>query len=787
MQKLINNKTRATLSLSRRDLLKGSGGLYVSYLLPESILAQTGRAPSPLNRRLSPAQLDTYLSIDENGIITAFFGKTDMGQGVDVAVAQIVAEELDAAIDQVQIIMGDSALCVNQGGASGSTAIEQGARPLRNAAAEARQVLLELAADALQMDVSSLEITEGFVHITGDRSRGVGFADLIGNRYFDVTLDWNGAMGNGLNVTGRAQVKSPGQYKLVGQSIVRRELPDIVMGNQQYIVDIKVPGMMHGRVIRPEVAGAVPLAVDAGSIADIPGARVIHVDDFLGVVADREWNAVKAVRQLAVEWSQVPGPFPQHTEIFEHIRGEAPARESAGSGFGPDIPVDRARLDTLMAEADQIIEAEYEFPFQSHASLGPACAVCDVRDNQATLWTGSQKPHDAQLGVAALLDLPADDVRSIWVLGPGTYGRNDAGDAAMDAALMSREVGRPVRVQGMRHEGSGWDPKAPASIHRVKAGLDSDGNVMAWEFMSKGYSAGDMAAWERSPSDTYAGMLTGWPNATVHRFGVPGDRYEFAEKLQYWQTVKPLLEKASPLRTAHFRDPLGPQIHFASESFMDEVAVATGKDPIALRLSHLTDPRDRGVLEAVRKRSNWQARVPGPEIANAGEVVTGRGVAYTRRGNAVVAVVADVEVNLNTGRVWPRKFTVAADQGKIVNPLWLRRTLEGNIVMATSRTLWEETTFDNDNVTSVDWASYPILDMQDAPEEIDIVLIDHDDLPPYGAGEPSTRPVTAAIGNAIFDATGLRIRRAPFTPDRIKALIERGLAAELADNADQAV
>jgi nicotinate dehydrogenase subunit B len=775
------------MPVSRRNVLKGSGGLFVSFLLPESALSQPGRLPSPLNRRLSPSQLDTYLSIDTNGVITAFFGKTDMGQGVDVAVAQIVAEELDAALDQVQIIMGDSALCVNQGGASGSTAIESGARPLRNAAAEARQVLLELASEALQVDSSTLEITDGQVHVTGDSSHRVGFGDLIGNRHFDVTLDWNGAIGNGLNVTGQASPKSPEQYKLVGQSAPRRELPAIIFGTQEYVVDVKLPGMLHGRIIRPEVAGAVPLSTDAGSIADIPGVQVIHVGDFLGVVAEKEWHAIKAARQLSVQWSQVSGPFPDSNDIYDHIRNEPVARESGGSGFGPDVPVDREKLDQQMAQADTVIEAEYEFPFQSHASMGPACAVCDVRNGQATLWTGSQKPHDAQVGIAALLDIPVEDVRSIWVLGPGTYGRNDAGDAAIEAALMSRETGRPVRVQGMRHEGSGWDPKAPASIHRVRAGLDADGNIIAYEFMSKGYSAGDMAAWERSPSDTYAGMLTGWPNATVHRFGNPGDRYEFPEKLQYWQTVPPLLEKASPLRTAHFRDPLGPQIHFASESFIDELAVATGKDPIELRLEYLQDPRDRGVLEAVRERTSWQPRVPGPEIADAGTMVTGSGVAYTRRGNSVVAVVAEVEVNRATGRVWPRKFTVAADQGKIVNPLWLRRTLEGNIVMATSRTLWEEVAFDNNNVTSVDWVTYPILEMEDAPEEIDIVLIDHDDLPPYGAGEPSTRPVTAAIANAIYDATGLRIRTAPFTPERIRTLIERGLAADMENASDQSV
>ena len=268
-------------------------------------------------------------------------------------------------------------------------------------------------------------------------------------------------------------------------------------------------------------------------------------------------------------------------------------------------------------------------------------------------------------------------------------------------------------------------------------------------------------------------MLTGWPNASVHRLSNPGDRYTFPNKVRYWQAIAPLLDRASPLRTAHLRDPLGPQNHFASESFMDEMAIAVSADPVAFRLRYLTEPRDADVLKAAAERYGWQPGVPGPRTVPAGGVATGRGVAYTRRGDSVVAVIAEVEVNLDTGRVWPRKFVVAADQGLVVNPLWLRRTIEGNIIHAVSRTLHEEVSFTPQRVTSVDWVSYPILEMDLAPEVIDIVIVNRPELPVYGAGEPSTRPVTPAIANAIFDATGLRIRRVPFTPERIRAALAR--------------
>jgi nicotinate dehydrogenase subunit B len=765
--------------ISRRDVLKGAGTLVVAIALPTQDVKATATA---LSRKLSPAQLDTYISIGESGLVTAYFGKIDMGQGVDVAVAQIVAEELDVPVQRVQMIMGDTALTVDQGGGSGSTGIERGAQPLRAAAAEARRILIELGAEKLKVPTSDLIVDQGIVVSKLDAAKRATYGELIGHRHFDVALKWNGRYGNALEAKGAASTKRVEDYTVVGTSVPRPEIAAIVFGTKQYLVDHKVPGMLHARVLRPPRAGAIPDKVEEGSIAHIRAARVVREGDFLAVVADNEWDAVRAATALQVKWSQPRAPFPPMQDLYDYLRqapskgegvggGNEDARAKANAAGADAVKLEAARFDATFADASRRIEAEYRFPFQSHACMAPACAVADYRDGSVTVWTGSQKPHGTQLGVSRLLKLPLENVRAIWRSGPGSYGRNDAGDAALEAALLSRAVGRPVRVQGMRHEGHAWDPKSPASLHFARAAFDAEGRVLAYGFRSKGFSPGDIAAVEANPSDTLVGMLTGWPNASVQRFGVPDERYEFAAKHTTWQTVAACLDRASPLRTAHFRDPLGPQMHFASESFIDEMASAVGADPFEFRLRHLREPRDVGVLTALRERAQWQPRPSGPRTPKTAGVVSGQGIAYTRRGNAVVAVLAEVEVNLDTGRVWPRKFIVAADQGLVINPLGLRRTIEGNIVMATSRTLHEEVHFTPEMVTSVDWATYPILDIADAPEDIDIVLVDHTDLPPYGAGEPSTRTVPAAIANAVYDATGLRLRQVPLTAERVKAAI----------------
>jgi CO/xanthine dehydrogenase Mo-binding subunit len=423
--------------------------------------------------------------------------------------------------------------------------------------------------------------------------------------------------------------------------------------------------------------------------------------------------------------------------------------------------VKRGDVASAFAKGAKLIEAQYEWPFQSHASMGPACAIADVKANACTVWTGSQKPHFVRDGVAKLLGLPQDKVRAIWVTGPGSYGRNDAGDAALDAAFISRAIGKPVRVQGMRADGTAWDPKAPACVHRARAAVDASGKVIAYEFVSKGFSRQHIATNESDPADSLVGQAIGVPPKGTQIFGTPAESYGFENKLLAWETIAPLVDSCSPLRTGHLRDPVGLEIHFGSEQFIDEVAAAASEDPVAFRLKYLTNPRHQAVVKAVAEKAGW------PSLPK------GKGIAFAERNGTAVAVIAQVEVNRASGRLWARKIWVAHDCGLVINPLQLRTTIEGNVVHGLSRTLFEQVRFDRDSVKSVDWASYPILEMQDAPEAIEVVLIDRPEIAPTGAGEPTIRVIPGAVANALFDATGVRIRSAPLDPERVKAALSR--------------
>jgi CO/xanthine dehydrogenase Mo-binding subunit len=434
------------------------------------------------------------------------------------------------------------------------------------------------------------------------------------------------------------------------------------------------------------------------------------------------------------------------------------------------VEKENGNVDEAFKAAAKVIEAEYEWPFQSHASMGPACALVEIKDGNVTCWSGSQKTHFVQEGLALTLGVPLDKVHVIWAMGPGSYGRNDADDCAGDAAVLAKAVGKPVRLQYMRDQGTGWDPKGPASIHKARAALDAQGKVIAYEFNSKGFSRVDVNTNGGKPHDTLTGQTLGVALKSGDGFGVPAESYAFDNKQLSWETIPPLLDRSSPLRSAHLRDPVGPQIHFASESFIDEVAAAVNADPIEFRLHHIKEPRDVAVIKAAAEKAKWDTR-PSPRRDQSGNKVSGRGIAYAQRNGTRVAVIAEVDIDRSTGKIWARKFTVAHDCGQIINPDGLVKCIEGNIVQGVSRTLWEEVTFDRKTVTSVDWISYPILDITETPGEVDVVLINHPELPPTGAGEPSIRPVAAAIANAIFDATGVRIRRVPFSPERVKAAL----------------
>ena len=758
-------KFEQSSAFTRRSLLLGGGALVVSIgaavsldtiLSLQTALAQGAKPP------LTPDQLSSYVAVNADGTVSAFFGKMDMGHGLTVAIAQIVAEELDVPFKRVKVFMGDTANSVNQGGASGSTGIQNGGKQMRMAAAEARRVLVEMAAGLLSTPVEQLVVNDGVVSSRADATKRISYEQMLGGKYFNVQLDWNKQFGNTLYAPGKAQPKNPSEHKIVGQPIKREDVAPKVFAQEDFVTDVKVPGMVHGRTIRPGVAGAVPVKVDESSIKDIPGAKVVWDKGFLGVVADKEWDAIQAAQKLKVEWSQIDAPFPEQASLYDHIRKASVRKRS--------VDKENGNVDEAFKNAAKVIEAEYEWPFQSHASMGPACALVQIKDGQVTCWSGTQKSHFVQEGLALTLGLPVDKVRVIYTSGPGSYGRNDADDCAMDAAVLAKAVGKPVRLQYMREEGTGWDPKGPASIHRARAALDATGKVIGYEFTSKGFSRLDVNTNGGKPHDTLSGQTLGVALKSGDGFGVPAESYAFDNKRMAWETIPPLLDRSSPLRTAHLRDPVGPQIHFASESFIDEVAAAVNADPIEFRLRHIKEPRDIAVIKAAAEKAKWDTR-PSPRRDQSGNKVSGRGIAYSQRNGTRVAIVAEVDIDRSTGKIWARKFTVAHDCGQIINPDGLVKCVEGNIVQGVSRTLWEEVTFDRKSVTSVDWLTYPILDITETPAEVNVVLINHPDIAPTGAGEPSIRPLAAAIANAIFDATGVRIRRVPFSPDRVKSAL----------------
>jgi nicotinate dehydrogenase subunit B len=741
-------------AISRRSLLAATAGLLCIGVCADDAAAQA--APPQLPPGPRPDRLSTYIAIGRDGRVTAFFGSMDMGHGLGTAIAQMVAEELDVPLGHVTVAMGDTDTSPNMGGASNSLGIQSGGIQMRMASAEARRILLARAAERWGVPVGAISVADGVLSAGAQRG---GWGDFVDPGVLEVPLTWNGRMGTALAAPGQARPKPAAQHKIVGRTHPAHDVPGKVFGTLKFITDIRVPGMVHARMIRPPVAGAVASAVD---VSHLPGVRAVHRGAFVAVVAEEEWTAVRAATEARVTWSDGPRNFPGHARIFEHIRA-APVLQR-------EVEQQAGDVDAVLAGATRIIEAEYEWPFQVHASMGPACAIVEVRSDGVTLWTGSQKPHFARDGVASILEIPPERVRGIWAPGPGSYGRNDAGDAAVDAAVIAREIGRPVRLQYDRAQAHAWTPKGPASVHRMRAAIGADGRVAALEFTSKAFTRLQISSNEGSARDSLAGQMLGLAPNPTQAFGIPSTTYQVPARRLAWETVPPLMERASPLRTSHLRDPFGPQVHFASEGFMDECAAATGADPLAFRIAHLSEARDIAVLRAAAERFGWQAR-PFPAREAQGGVMRGRGIAYGRRNGTVCALIVEAEVERASGRVTPLRVVAAHDCGQIINPGALKLCLEGNIVQGLSRVLFEEITFDAGAVTSVDWQSYPILETAQAPRSIEVVLLNRPDAPPTGAGEAMIRPVAAALGNAVFDATGVRIRRAPLTPERVRAAL----------------
>lgn len=757
------------LTLTRREFLQAAGALVVqaSGLLAMGDAAAQAAAPVIVGPH--PSALDTWVRIAADGMVTVNSGKMDCGQGLDLAYAQIVADELDVALDRVQVTLGDTRLSPNQGGGSGSTGLRMGARPLRNAAAEARRLLVESAAARLSVAADALDVDNGRVFVKADPARGVTYAELVGGRNFAAPLKWNNAVGNGMDAVGQARPKDPSQYKIVGKGFKRKDIADKVMAREHYTAHIRPANLLHARAVRPAVAGAQPLAVDAASIAGIAGAKHFVKGGFVAVVAETEWDAIRASRALKVTWSDVQGPFAGgEDKVFDYIRAARPTAANAIPMFGGKKDFDpKPTLDALAA-SKKVVEADYECAFQSHARIAPSCGVADVRGDKAEIWADTQKPHFLRDGIAKFLGLPAANVQVKWMHGAGSYGRSDADEAPYEAALLSQEFGRPVRMQWSREEGTAWDPKAPAGIISMKAGLDEAGNVTGWLFKAKGFNGWDVRFTGESPEHTLVGMLTGHKKWNAYNFNTPEESYRFPKHVHWWETVPPYLQEASPMRTAHLRAPQEMQTRFGQECFIDEVAAAAGMDPVAFRLKHLTDEREIAVVKAAAEKMGWQPRTAR---AGGGKLMTGRGIALHSGYQSYAAVACEVEVNKSTGRIWVKKVVIGHDCGMMVNPIGVRAALEGQIMQGISRALYEEVHFDDKRVTSVDWQTYRIASMDDMPAEVELVLINRPDKPIGGAGEPAIVCFPAAIANAVADATGVRIRRYPMVPERVKKLL----------------
>jgi nicotinate dehydrogenase subunit B len=735
---------------SRREFLGMAGVVMVCFALPiRGASTDDDEAGAP--DAVDPKRLDSWLAVTSDGNVLASVGKIEAGMGVSTAFAQVVAEELDVPLNRVSIRMGDTATTVDQRGTGSSNGIVEGVPALRQAAAEARHELLSRAAALWNVPLDTLVVRDGMVSVEGVDTPVISYGELVAGNPIALTL------------RGGIQVKKPTMYKWVGKSVPRIDIPLKASGAYEYLVDLKVPGMLHARVLRPPRTGAHLEAF--GDSTQITGLRrIVRRGDFVAVVCDEEYQAVCAARELHVRWTKGEPLFPDdYDALYGHLRTEpVQSSETEKGGTG--------EVDAALAQSTVQLEALYEYPFQSHACMGPACGVADVRKDEVTVWMGGQKPYPLRKAVANLLGWPEAKVRVIWLPGPGSYGMNDADDAAIDAVLLSRELGQPVRVQYMRHDATAWDPKGPPLIVQMRGGLDASGRVQAFDYEARGFSGRVRPSSTSQAGDSLSGQLIGgYTTKSTNRFQFSTESYVFPHKRKVSHLIRWEQSLPTGLRTAHLRDPDGMATCFASECFIDELAAAAHEDPVTFRLNYLTDPRDRAAIEAVAERAGWEAR-PSPLSGQTGPIVKGRGIAYAPRNGTVVAIVAEVLVNLNTGDLRVTRFVVAHDCGFVVNPLSLVGTIEANLIQGTSRALHEAVQFSASEVTSVDWATYPILDVTELPDSVDIVMLNNrPDAKSRGAGEPATRPVAAVIANALYDATGVRVRRVPFTRQALKA------------------
>jgi CO/xanthine dehydrogenase Mo-binding subunit len=559
--------------------------------------------------------------------------------------------------------------------------------------------------------------------------------------------------------------------KNVGKSPQRYDVPPKVDGSLKWAVDMKVPGMIHARNVRPPFAGATLVGIDESSVKNIPGlVKVVSKGNYVAVVCEREENAIRAARQLKVQWQKpATPPFPASEDLFKYMRVAAPS--STGK------PVTVGNPDAGFAGAAKVIEAEYDVPFQGHTAIGPAHALADPSNDQLTIYSNDMKSYGMRNSVAQFLGMPRDRVRVIWMEGPQAYGRTAADDAGFEAAYLAKEIGRPVRMQWTRQEESAWDTKGPAYAVKLRGGLDAQGNLVALHYDA--CSADHNHLGYNEHDTVLISQLMGTRRAKVSpgRASLPSDMYAIPNRLQTTRVVPLPMPFETPLRTGNLRDPDGPQVTFASESFIDELAAAAKADPVEFRLkllqastqddSGFKRARSIACIKAAAEKFGWDARPSPNPRRGTGEILTGRGIAYAYRSQTVAVQICEVEVNRKTGHVWVKRIVIAHDCGLVINPATLTRVLENGTLHSLSRALYEQVKFDNEKVTSVDWVTSPTMTMADVPAQIDVLLVNGDpnpnrpDLPHYGAGETVCKPMLAAVANAVFDATGARIRRVP--------------------------
>lgn len=762
---------------SRRDWLKtAAGAMIVGFsagTIAPRLVAQTG----PPYAAVPLTQVDSWIAIGADESITGYVGKCDFGQGFRTIHRQLIAEELQVSIDRVKLVICDTAITPDQGVSSGSQAhpTQFGPSALRQALATAREALLRMASNELRAPMDQLVVTQGMVSVTGDTTRSTTYGALIGGKKFSLA------------VSSTAKPRDPKNYNVLGLSVLREDIPPKVTGEFQYVHHVRVPGMLHGKLVRPPAVGAKVIRVNQDSVKSMPGnVKVVVKGDFVGVVADKEWQAMQAALNLEVEWSEGVG-LPVQADLYNYMRRQ-PTRD-AYIVLAPDV-------DEKLAAASRKFSATYLHPFQMHGSMGTSCAVADVKGSgntgSATIWTSSQGVYPQRDSVASILGIPRVNIRVIHVEGSGCYGLNGADNVCYDAALLSQGVGAPVRLQySRRDEHAAGESYGPAFVVDLQAGVDEKGQITAWDSIAWQFAKGGRPN-ANNPGNIYTGALVGMPTpaivpatanpptnynnganaASSYGAGCVGTTCGGTGNIRSERVMTKTI--SSPFFTGPLRSPNRLQNNFAHESFIDEIAAALKADPVEYRLRHLTDQRLIDCVTGAARASNWETR-PSPKPGNPKTgVVTGRGIACVlyEGDNGYCGLVAEVKVDQDDGTVTVTRFIASQDSGPVSNPDGIRNQMEGGALQGMSRALMEEVRFNSTRITSVDWRTFPVYHFGGVVPEFTNVVIDRPDVEQMGAGECTITIVAAAIGNAIFDATGVRIRQIPFTPARVLAALE---------------